>query len=209
MTAKTYDRQTAKFLAVVGENMPEMSGEVMQGWIQNPMALQKFLEGLRPSEASPEFRVWKTIKLGLRKSPEEYRKSLKDGKYRIGDYANQILDKIPISQEEVKVDLVRLTGRELGFKESVRRDVIYNRALECGLQKCPGEVGPVLREQYSDQQNGEWVLIGMEPITDSDGNLDVFSVRRNDSGLWLFSYWGSPDGFWGPDYLWVFVRPRK
>lgn len=37
-TAKTYDRQTATFLAVVGQNMPELSGDVMQGWIENPKA---------------------------------------------------------------------------------------------------------------------------------------------------------------------------
>lgn len=39
----TYDRQTAKFLSVVGENMPEMLGDVMQSWIENPEAVQKVL----------------------------------------------------------------------------------------------------------------------------------------------------------------------
>ncbi len=48
MSTKTYDRQTGKFLARVAENMPEMSGEVMQGWIDNPKALQNFLGGLVP-----------------------------------------------------------------------------------------------------------------------------------------------------------------
>ena len=52
MPAKTYDRQTAKFLAVVGENMPEISDDVMEGWIQNPGSLQKFLKGLCPPEAA-------------------------------------------------------------------------------------------------------------------------------------------------------------
>lgn len=48
MTAKTYDRQTGKFLARVAENMPEMSGEVMQNWIDDPKGLQNFLKGLLP-----------------------------------------------------------------------------------------------------------------------------------------------------------------
>ncbi len=43
MTTKTFDKQTAKFLAVVGESMPELSGDVMQKWIQNPRAVQKAL----------------------------------------------------------------------------------------------------------------------------------------------------------------------
>jgi hypothetical protein len=46
MTTKTYDRQTAKLIARVAENIPEMDGNVMQGWIDNPRALQKFLAGL-------------------------------------------------------------------------------------------------------------------------------------------------------------------
>lgn len=53
MSAKTFDRQTAKFLAVVAENMPELSGDVMQGWIQNPKAMQKVLSNaFCPPEAA-------------------------------------------------------------------------------------------------------------------------------------------------------------
>ena len=44
MEAKTFDRQTAKFLAVVGENMSELSGGEMQWWIQHPKALQETLK---------------------------------------------------------------------------------------------------------------------------------------------------------------------
>jgi hypothetical protein len=51
MSAKTLDKQTAKFLAKVSENMPELSGDVMQGWIENPTALQRALRGaLAPQE---------------------------------------------------------------------------------------------------------------------------------------------------------------
>jgi len=66
MTAKTYDRQTAKFLAVVGENMPELSGDVMQRWIQDPRAVQKVLSNAfcPPEAATTRFKIWKTIKLG-------------------------------------------------------------------------------------------------------------------------------------------------
>ena len=46
----TYDRQTAKFLAVVAQNMPEISGDVMQSWIGNPTAVKKVLAGFAPPE---------------------------------------------------------------------------------------------------------------------------------------------------------------
>jgi hypothetical protein len=48
MSAKTYDRQSGKLIARIAENLPEMSGDIMQGWIDNPKALQGFLAGLCP-----------------------------------------------------------------------------------------------------------------------------------------------------------------
>lgn len=48
---KTYDGQTASFLAVVATCMPKnLNGETMQGWIEKPKALQKFLGGLLPTK---------------------------------------------------------------------------------------------------------------------------------------------------------------
>lgn len=49
MSAKTYDRQSGKLIARIAENLPEMSSDVMQGWIDNPKGLQKFLAELCPA----------------------------------------------------------------------------------------------------------------------------------------------------------------
>ncbi len=40
------DGQTAKLIARIAENLPDLPGEVMQYWIQNPKDLQGFLKGL-------------------------------------------------------------------------------------------------------------------------------------------------------------------
>ena len=208
MIAKTYDRQTAKFLAVVGENMPELSGDVMQGWIQNPKAVQKALSNaFCPPEATSRFNVWKTIKLGTGlKTAEEFRRVLRDGEFRLSDWASDILGKpaFKAADEETEVDLVKVTVAELGFKKGARRNQIYERARDLGLELCPPEVGPQLRLQYQDQPNGEWILVAMEPIVDSDGGPELFSVGRSDSELWLSSYWSSPGDFWYADGRWVF-----
>ena len=216
MMAKTFDRQTAKFLAVVGENMPEISGDVMQGWIENPKSIQRVLKiAFCPPEATPdfpEFKVWKTIKLGTGfRNADDFRKALESGGYRIGDWANDILGKpaFKVAAEKIEVDLVKVTVAELGFKDGARRDQIYERAKEIGLELCPDEVGPQLRLQYRDQPNNEWILVGMESIFDSGGGLAVFGVGRRGSGLWLRGYWSNPDSFWGAGYRWVFVRPRN
>ncbi len=42
--------------------------------------------------------------------------------------------------------------------------------------------------------------------TDSDGNLKVFSVERDDNGLWLNSNYDNPDNVWNGSNRWVFVR---
>lgn len=211
MSTKTFDKQTAKFLGVVGENMPEMSGTEMQGWIENPKGLQNVLrDALCPPEARPEFEVWKTIKLGTGiQTADDFRRVLKDGGFRIGNWADDILGKPAFTAaiEEIELDLVKVSVVELGFKDGAKRGDIYNRAQELGLEPCPPEVGPQLRLQYKDQPMDEWLLIGMEPIADSGGALNVFGVGRDSDGLWLRGYFGFPDYFWYGYVHWVFVRP--
>lgn len=214
MTAKTYDRQTAKFLAVVGENMPELSGDVMQGWIQNPKAVQKVLSNAfcPPEVATPRFKIWKTIKLGTGlKTADDFRKALKDNGFNISDWARDILGKsaFTAATKETGVDLAKVTVAELGFKKGARRDQIYECAKELGLELCPPEVGPQLRLQYRDKSIGEWILIGMDPITDSDGDPSVFYVECGVSELWLSGGWSGPGDVWDPGARWVFCFPRK
>lgn len=46
---KTLDKHTAKFIAVLAENLPRIDVDVMEGWIKNPKALQRALsESLCP-----------------------------------------------------------------------------------------------------------------------------------------------------------------
>ena len=175
--------------------------------------VKRFLSGKTiVEEAEREFKIWETIKLGTGpKTAEDFRCFLRVGGFRLSDWASDILGKsaFTVATEETEVDLVMVTVGELGFKKGARRDQIYDRAKQLALELCPAEVGPQLRLQYQDQPNGEWILVAMEPILDSDGDPDVFRVGRRDSGLWLNSCWGSPDNFWDAVRRWVFCRPRK
>jgi len=175
--------------------------------------VRRFLAGeLVVKETERQLKVWKTIKLGTDfRTADDFRKALKGNGFNIGDWANDILGKpaFMVATEETEVDLVKVTVAELGFKKGARRNQIYERARDLGLELCPPEVGPQLRLQYQDQPNGEWILVAMEPIVDSVGDPELFSVERDDSGLWLYSYWRNPVHFWNADRQWVFCRPCK
>lgn len=45
---------------------------------------------------------------------------------------------------------------------------------------------------------GEWLLISMQSVTDSDGDPEVFEVGHGSSGLWLDSSWLNLGGVWYP-----------
>jgi len=174
--------------------------------------VKRFLSGeTLIKEAEREFKIWKTIKLGTGlKTAEDFRCFLRVGGFRLSDWASDILGKpaFKVADEETEIDLVMVTVGELGFKKGARRDQIYERAKELGLELCPAEVGPQLRLQYQDQPDGEWIIVAMEPIIASGGDPDVFSVGCRDS-VWLHGGWGYPDRFWLAAFQWVFGRPRK
>ncbi|MFA5967133.1 MAG: hypothetical protein WC805_01265 [Patescibacteria group bacterium] len=154
--------------------------------------------------------AWKSVELGTQPNADGYRSALKDKGFKIGDWANDIMGKpaFTVSDQPISVDLVLVTVAELGFPKGATRAKIYERALELGFQLCPPEVGPALRLQYPDQPNGEWLLIGMEPIADSDGDLHVFNVGRDDDYLWLYSHYDNPYYFWPGSCQWLFVRGK-
>ena len=202
-----FDRRTKKFCSAVIEALPEVPEDIMQGWIANPRGLQKVLrDALVPP---PVFQIWKTIKLGTSlKTADDFRRALKQAGCKLGNkWGNDVIDQCAFtaSETETDADLVVISVAELGFKNGATRTDIYTRAQELGLSLCPAEVGPQLRLQYTNQPKGEWLLVAMEPIADSVGNLDVFSVEHDDNGLLLYGY-GLAYRFWSGNRRWVFLR---
>lgn len=161
-----------------------------------------------PPKPRPEFNVWKIIKLGTGfKTAKDFCRAFKRAGYKIGDWANDVLGQkaFTVTPRETSLVLVRVSVSELGFERATRRK-IYARALELGLKLCPAETGPQLRLQYTDQPLGEWVLVGMEPITDSGGDPHVFRVARDEDGAWLDGAYGDAEGVWYGGDRWVFAR---
>lgn len=174
-------------------------------------AADRFLRGeLVIKAAESVFPLWKTIKLGTHKSVKALKGAITDAGQQISNWSNDIMGKraFALASEETEVDLATATVAELGFTDAARYDAICARIRELGYDLCPAEVGPQLRRQYTDQPLNEWLVIAMEAIHDSDGNLNVFDVGHHDDGRWLDTYDFNPDNRFVLDYRFVFVRRK-
>lgn len=172
---------------------------------KEPKLLAQIIDLLVPADSSAcAFPVWRTVTLGLRKTPGHYAEVLEQKGFKIGDWARQILGKIFCAQEEIEERLVKVTARDLGFTKNPTRAEIYEKAVSFRLVPCVAEVGPALREQYEDQPSGEWILVAMEPIAVSGGDLSVFRVDRVSVDRWLLADCGAPGLRWALGCSWVF-----
>lgn len=206
---------------VLGSALAELAGPLKDfaeklGGEEGPQWLEAFKRFLRKEEFWPRLQVWKTINLGTGLvTPDDFRRVLcVAGGFKISNWANDILGKSAfvnsVAKRLTEVDLcIATTAQLIGKAEGGTTREVFACIKRLGGILCPAEVGPQLRLQYLDQPNGEQLLIAMNPIISSDGDLHVFSVERHASGLWLHGDWGLPGSVWNPDYLWVFVRPRK
>lgn len=191
---KTFFARVVELTRQVGEH-PDRLPDVNDG-------LQALIDG----RSLAKWSLWKTIQLGTHESVAALRQALIDADYKIGDWASDILNRITIASKPAKIELVCLTVAELGFPNRATRKQIYEKALSLGFELCPAEVGPQLRLQYTDQPLNEWLLVAMEPISDSDGSLRVFYVGHDEGGLWLLGGRADPGGFCGAGRVWVFGR---
>ncbi len=174
--------------------------------------VQRFLSGeLLVSAIAKVWKTWKTIKLGTGlKTASDFRKEVMKAGMKISDWANDILGKPAFTATEsvTEVELVVASVAELGFKDGATRKDIYARAKELGLDLCPPEVGPQLRLQYTDQPKDEWLVIAMDPITGSDGFLNLFFVEHDDGSRFLRAGRGRPGSFWRGIDRFVFLRRK-
>lgn len=153
-------------------------------------------------------KVWKTIEIGIYKDSMALRKALKESRVLINDWVGGILSGMELSKTKESIDLVVLSVDELGFPKGALYQDILKAAKKEGLELCPAEVGPQLRLQYLDQPKDEWLLIAMEPIKDSAGDLALLHLKHRIDGFWLFTFYAYPDRVCDDFYRFVFVRRR-
>jgi hypothetical protein len=170
------------------------------GWLLSVLLLVVILAGCAfvstSDSAVTEWPPSMTVKLGTYVSNEALRQALIGAGFRIGRWGDDILKRVKVASKPTAVKIKIVTVAELGFPDGATRIQIYQKALSLGLQLCAAEVGPAMRLQYRDQPKGEWLLIGMEPIIDSNGYPGVFNLASVFGKRWLCSPFAFSDDFW-------------
>lgn len=145
------------------------------------------------------FALWKTLTVGLYKSVDEVRTAFTAVGMRLGDYAADILGKVPLGVGgQASVEFGRIKVKDLGFTRNASWRDILTALKARGYKLCQPEDGVAIRIGYPDQPMNEIVWLAMEPVEDSSGNWSVLYVDRRDNGLWLSTRCNALGGVWRP-----------
>lgn len=200
-------QQIARSASEIDENTRVFVGELSPGIFQT---LKNFnIEHIYT--AFPEGKIrFDSVEVEP-KDGRVYEKELKDAHINVAVFALSMMKKKEfktLTRPET-VNLVRLSVRDLDTgNDYPTATEVFKRAEELGLTLCPPETGPAYRLKYQDQPLGDWLYVGMEPITDSEGNPSVFLLVRDENGLWLSSYWANPDDEWDPEDEFLFSSSK-
>jgi hypothetical protein len=156
------------------------------------------------------WKIWRKITLGQFANTFALRNALDAAGCGIGDLAEQILSRpsFALSAAKIDVDLVVVSGAELGTVTEPSLADIYAHTQAHGLALVPAEVGPLLRLEYLDQPIGEFLNVGMTPINTWAGEPVILTIANGGAGLILIGKDGSPNAKMSAMSRFLFVRPR-
>ena len=173
--------------------------------------VKKLLRGL--SRVVPNrhaFYEGKKISLGTGfKTVDEFRDAiLQLGMVIITD-ASDILQEsnFQVAAVPTEIDLVVMSGSELGVHEGDHYFKIVDKARRLGLKLCSIEMALMFRLSYMDQPEGETLIIGMQGFKTRSYGFPLVLTVENRAGKTLLGT-ARGEGFFSDTNLFVFVRPR-
>jgi hypothetical protein len=155
--------------------------------------------------------AWKTIVTGNYRTAIALRDALVRRNICIGELAAQML-RLPtftLSTAHTSIDLSVITVSQLGLRSNRTSFAgVHAHAMELGLDLCPPEVGPQLRFQNTNQEVGEYLLIGMKPLPTASGPDAYFVVGNGGADLLIIGRAAGPDLMVASRSRFVFALPR-
>ena len=147
-----------------------------------------------------------TVILGIHKIPEEYRWAYRDANVHMG-LSPYVLDGIPCAEDEIELDLMRTSGRRLGFdKSAYYGDICEKSQKNLGFMRCPREVVLALGLVSGSLPITKLYVIVNTPVRNAAGNRQILVVEKDATGC---SVYESPmPTRLEPDDELVLVRPK-
>lgn len=205
----SHQRQMAAFIACIAENLPPMDPEVMQGWIENPGALQKFMAGLTPAPYNP---VWRTVRLGM--APNDYERVFERATGQgLTVIERQLIEEVPVASGHYDLDLVCCRVSDLGdFPGGATNADVRVAMGQRGLNYCPGEVALALKlwRFTGPLKTARGVhLVATSPQHYSAGQYQAIpAVNFEERETKILFRDGRPGFRWAPHQRFVFAKPR-
>jgi hypothetical protein len=113
-----------------------------------------------------------------------------------------------LSKEPQQLDIIRLSGKDLGIEENVTPEEFFKRAKERGFEFVPPELALWYRLSHLEQPIGELIYIAMKPIL-LDGYPNILAISRGEKGIWLYEDGAGQAQRWGPKARFVFSISKK
>lgn len=200
MEQKTYDRQSGKLIARIAENLPEMSGELMQGWIDDPRGLQKFLQGL--------CYIWTVVSNG--RNAQALIGALEAKGRRVSNWAKDAMSKAGFKVTKGQTyNFVVIRGDEFATDAERTTANIFAEGVRRRYRKPPADAAALLREKFTQEELGfPYVVVMHEPITGSGGDSFLLVLARRGDGEWLRAWLADPDEQWHRGSVFVFLTPQ-
>ena len=179
----TYHSQTAKFLASVMQNMPIISSDLMQKWIENPAFLSETLtNALSEFEKTEVFPVYRVVMIGTHKSNQDLLENLELRNVVLQNWSRNIVSVMPLSKAEKDLVLHVATVKHLTGKNASSYHEICKAIKAKGYMLCPAETAAQICLQYPERDENEALYFAMKTIQDASGSPSIFRVfGQNDA----------------------------
>ena len=170
-------------------------------------ARQKKEDEATLAAAQRDITTWKTITVGVYKTPGQYRMALIESGHRFRDKEDgDYLDRIPLAQAISEIDLVAPSIYLLGLYRGATYHEICEAGVRMGFELCLDEIGPALRLSYMDQPDSDMLRIAKKISQDSD---QYYVVSNFTGQTRLHCERGSFIQYWDSKARFVFIRPRQ
>jgi len=200
-------KQHNELLAMVIRHLPPMTPEIKQKWIENPKALSAALRRVL-SPCHTQFSVWQTVEIGRHTAAGVTEQITRhNNELSISDVASELMQKVTPEPKPMLLELVCITGCDLGLSGNVSVLKVLERAYAFGLRLCPQITAAELALQHACLlAKGERIVITSQAIKHSDQKNYMFELVCEEEGCWIDGFGCSPRNLWPASWQWVFVR---